>query len=137
VRFFGYFAEGFPIPEYLGLFELWTNEEGPPKIGLDAHANDQLGVNLAPFSSVLKSAPGVLRRGEWLCIELALDLRTEGGSVTLSLDGTPVIEETGVVTSPGEAFSVAVIEALPAEDSTGIDIAFDALVVAFEPIGCE
>ncbi len=137
VRFFGYFAEGFPIPEYLGLFELWTNEEGPPKIGLDAHANDQLGVNLAPFSSVLKSAPGVLRRGEWLCIELALDLRTEGGSVTLSLDGTPVIEETDVVTSPGEAFSVAVIEALPAEDSTGIDVAFDALVVALEPIGCD
>ena len=137
VRFFGYFAEGFTIPEYLGLFELWTNENGPPKIGLDAHGNDQLGVNLSPFSSVLKSAPGVIRRGQWLCIELALDIRTEGGSVTLSVDGTSVIEETGLVTSPGEAFSVAVIEALPAEDATGIDVAFDALVVALEPIGCQ
>lgn len=137
VRFFGYFAQDFRIPEYMGLFELWTTESGPPKIGLDAIGNDQLEVNLSPFSSVLISAEGVLRRDEWLCIELALDLRTEGGSVTLSIDGTPIIEENDVVTSPGEPFSVAVIEAAPAADSTGVNIAFDELVIATTPIGCQ
>lgn len=137
VRFFGYFAQEFRIPEYMGLFELWTTESGPPKIGVDAIGNDQLEVNLSPFSSVLVSAEGVLRRDEWLCIELALDLRTEGGAVTLSIGGTPVIEEDDVITSPGQPFSVAVLEAAPAPDSTGVDIAFDELVIATTPIGCE
>ncbi len=136
VRFYGYFAQDFRIPQYMGLFELWTTEDGPPKIGLDAIGNDQLEVNLSPFSSVLVSAEGVLRRDEWLCIELALDLRTEGGSVALSINGTPIIEENDVVTSPGEPFSVAVIEAAPAADSTGVNIAYDELVIATTPIGC-
>lgn len=137
VRFFGYFGRGFAIPEYMGLFELWTNEDGPPKIGIDAIGNNQLQVNLSPFSSVLRSDEGVLRRDEWLCIELAVDLRTDGGSVTLSLDGTPIIADENVVTSPGEPFLVAVIEAATAEDATGVDVVFDELVVATAPIGCD
>lgn len=137
VRLFGYFADDFRIPQYMGLLELWTNESGPPKIGLDAIGNDQLEVNLSPFSSVLVSEEGVLRRNQWLCIELALDLRTEGGSVTLSIDGMPIIENSDVVTSPGEPFTVAVIEGSPAEDSTGVNIAFDELVIATEPVGCD
>lgn len=137
VRFFGYFGHAFAIPEYVGLFELWTSENGPPKIGIDAVGDNQLEVNLSPFSSVLVSEPGVLRRDEWLCIELAVSLSEAKGAVTLSINGTPVINEQDVVTSPGEAFSVAVIEAAPAADSVGVDIVFDALVVATEPIGCE
>lgn len=137
VRLFGYFAEDFRIPEYMGLLELWTNEDGPPKIGIDAIGDNQLEVNLSPFSEVFKSAAGVLRRNQWLCIELAVDLQTAGGSVTLSIDGTPIIEQTDVVTSPGEPFTVAVIEGGPAEDSTGVNIAFDELVIASEPIGCD
>lgn len=137
VRLFGYFGEAFVIPKYVALFELWTNDDGPPKISLDAIGNNQLEINLSPFSSVFVSPEGVLRRNEWLCLELAVDLRVEGGSVSLAIDGTPIIEETGVVTSPGEPFTVAVIEASPSTDSTGVDIAFDELVIATEPIGCD
>lgn len=137
IRLFGYFAEDFRIPQYMGLLELWTSEDGPPKIGLDAIGNDQLEINFSPYAAVHKSAEGVLRRNQWLCLELALDLRTEGGSFTLSVDGEPVIEKTNVITSPGEPFVVAVIEGGPAEDSTGVNIAFDELVIATQPIGCD
>lgn len=137
IRLYAYFARDLVIPRYLGLFELWTSEDGPGnKISLDAIENDQLKVNLSPFSSVLESAEGVLRRDEWVCIEVDLELSTEAGSVRVSLDGTPVIDETAVVTSPGEPFTVAVIESAPAEDSTGVNMVFDELVVATSPIGC-
>lgn len=137
VRWFGYFSETFKIPKYMGLFELWTTEDGPPKIGVDAVGKDQLELNLSPFSSVFVSAEGVLRRNQWLCLELAVDIKTEGGSISLAIDGTPVIEETGVVTSPGDPFRVAVIEASPATDATGVDITIDELVIATAPIGCD
>lgn len=137
VRLFAYFGGTFEMPQYTGLFELWTTDSGPPKIGLDAIGNDQIEVNFSPFSSVFVSSNGVLRRNEWLCLELALELRADSGSVSLSIDGVPVIEESGVVTYPGEPFTVAVIEALPAPDSTGVDVALDELVIATAPIGCD
>jgi hypothetical protein len=134
-RFYAYFPAELTIPEYLALFELWTVEDGPEdKISVDAIGDNQFEVNVAGTTAF--SAPGALMRDRWLCIELALDLTPTNGSLSLSIDGTKVIERAGTATFPATPYSVAVIESVPSEGALDVEVAFDELIVATEPIGC-
>jgi hypothetical protein len=78
-----------------------------------------------------------LLRDTWLCFELHLDLQTGSGTATLEVDGVEAISGGEFTTQPTEPFSVAVIEAQPTSDTTGVDLYIDDLVVATSPIGCE
>jgi hypothetical protein len=71
-----------------------------------------------------------------MCITLALEVASAGGSVSLSVNGTRVIDQNGVVTLPSSAISVAVVEALPSQDVTSLDLTIDELVVATQPLPC-
>jgi hypothetical protein len=134
-RFYAYFPADLTIPEYLALFELWTVDDGPKdKISVDAIGNNQFEINVAGTAAV--SAEGVLTRNRWLCIELALDLSPSNGSLSLSIDGETVVEKAGNASFPAAPYSVAVIESVPSEEAQGVELAFDELIVATEPIGC-
>ncbi len=138
VRFYAYFASGYPIPEYFILLELWDQDDfTDQKISIEAVSEDRFRLVLGPNASSLHVAdPGTVRRDEWMCLELALDVAASGGTATLLVDGAPLVEATDVVTLPPDPISVVAIEAVPSEDSVGTDVAIDELVVATEPIGC-
>jgi hypothetical protein len=72
-----------------------------------------------------------------LCLELSLDLQAENGTAALDLDGTTVISSDQFATQPTEPFTVAVIEAQPTDDTSGVDLYLDDLVIATAPIGCQ
>lgn len=137
VRFYAYLPSSLVIPAYLGLFELWTEDVNlGDKLGVDVVANDVLQINIVPADVLLRSAESALRRDEWMCIELALEIAEGDGSVAVTIDGETVIESSSGTTALEDPYRVAVIEGLPSDDATFVDLALDDLVIATEPIGC-
>lgn len=135
-RFYLYVPSHTVIPEYLGLFELWDEDEGMSgKISVQAKPNDQLEVQVSP-GATHRSADAALVRDQWQCITLLLDVSATNGSLSLSVDDSSVITQTAVVTALPNPISVAVVEALPSTDGTTIDVTIDELVVASQPLSC-
>jgi hypothetical protein len=135
-RFYLYVSSQTVVPEYLGLFELWDVEDGMSgKISVEAKPDDALEVQVSP-GDVHRSSAAALVRDRWQCITLALDLSATDGSLTLSVDGTSVIEQAAIVTALPSPISVAVVEALPSSDGTTVDVTIDDLVVASQPLSC-
>jgi hypothetical protein len=135
-RFYAYLPSGFSIPDYLVMFELWSqaaNSEG--KLSVEAISSNALEIQFSDRSAYAAS-PASLLRDQWMCIELALDVAPSGGTASLSVNGTRVIEATNVVTSPPAPISVAVVEALPSPESTRVELVIDELAIATQPIGC-
>jgi hypothetical protein len=136
-RFYAYVPASVTIPDYLGLFELWdADASSDGKISVELKPDDVLEIYLTPNGTTHSSARGALLRDQWMCITLALDVAAEGGSVSLSVNGTRVIDQSGVVTRPPNPISVAVVEGLPSEDGTNVDLSLDELVVGAQPISC-
>lgn len=138
VRFFAYIPSALTIPDYLVMFELWQEEAGDEgKISVEVIDNGALEVYLTPNDSAHATAGNAVLRDEWMCIELSLDVASAEGSMALSLNGTRVIEQSGVVTRPSNALSVAVVESLPSPEATSVDLVIDDLVIATQAIGCQ
>jgi len=136
-RFYAYIPSGVTIPDYLAFFELWSEDASSDgKISIEAKPDDALEIYLTPNGTTHVSAAGALLRDEWMCLTLALDVAPQGGSVALSVNGTPVNQQGGVVTLPPNPISVAVVEGLPSEDGTDVDLTIDELVVGTESIAC-
>jgi hypothetical protein len=136
-RFYAYVPSSVTIPDYLAMFELWCEDASSEgKISVEAIPDDVFELYLTPNGTAHAASAGSLVRDQWICIELALEVAPQGGSASLSVDGTVIIEQTDVVTLPASPISVAVIEALPSEDAAGVDLTIDDLVVASQPIGC-
>jgi hypothetical protein len=136
-RFYAYVPSQVTIPDYLSVFELWRQDAtSDGKISVDMKPNDILDINLTPNGTTHSSPAGALLRDQWMCITLALEVASAGGSVSLSVNGTRVIDQNGVVTLPSSAISVAVVEALPSQDVTSLDLTIDDLVVATQPLPC-
>lgn len=135
-RFYLYVPSQTVIPEYLGLFELWDEDEGMSgKISVEAKPSDLLEVQVSP-GATHRSADAALVRDRWQCITLLLDVSATNGSITLSVDGRAVITQTAAVAALPSPFSVAVVEALPSTDGTTVDVTIDDLVVASQPLFC-
>ena len=136
-RFYAYVPAWVTIPDYLAMFELWSEDASSNgKISVEAKPNDVLEVYLTPNDAAYSSPAGVLLRDRWLCLTLTLDVAAAGGSVSLAVDGAEVIAQSDVVTLPNNPISVAVVEGLPSADATGVELALDDLVVATEPLSC-
>lgn len=136
-RFFAYIPSTLTIPDYLAMFELWHDDlGGDGKISVEAIDNGALEVYLTPNGSAHATPGNAVRRDEWMCIELFLDVAAAGGRMSLSLNGTPVIEQGDVVTLPASPLSLAVFECLPSDEASSIDLAIDDLVIGTQPIGC-
>jgi len=136
-RFYAYVPASVTLPNYLAMFELWSDDASSNgKISVEAKPNDILEVYLTPNDAAYSSPVGVLLRDQWLCITLTLDVAPAGGSVSLAVDGAEVIAQRDVVTLPPNPISVAVVEGLPSADATGVELALDDLVVATEPLAC-
>lgn len=136
-RFYAYLPAQTVIPDYLGLFELWDQDTGASgKISVEAKPNDGFEVQVYPTGTTHPSAAGALLRDQWMCLVLTLDLAADNGSISLTVNGSPVIEQTAAVTTLPGPLSVAVVEALPSSDGTSIDLALDDLVVATQPLTC-
>jgi hypothetical protein len=138
VRFFAYVPSTLVIPDYLAMFELWHDDRGAEeKISVEAISNGALEVYLTPNDTAHATPEGAVLRDEWMCIELFLDVASAGGSMSLSLNGTRVIEQSGVGTLPASPWSVAVVECLPSDDVSSVELTIDDLVIGTQPIGCE
>ncbi len=136
-RFYAYVPSWMTVPTYFALFELWHQEgSSDGKISVELIAEDTLELQVIPNESTHPSSPRAFPRDQWVCLELGLDVAAQDGAFSLSVNGTSVIEATDVVTLPQGPISIAVVEGLPSEDSTGAELALDELVVATEPIGC-
>jgi len=135
-RFYAYIPARVTIPEYLALFELWDQDAGMSgKISVEAKPDDVLEVQVSPNGATHPSLAGALLRDQWQCLTLTVDLGSTG-SISLSVNGSSVIERPSAVTLLPGPISVAVVEALPSTDATGIDLAIDDLVVATQPLAC-
>jgi len=136
-RFYAYLPSFVHIPTYFALFELWHLEgSSDGKISVEVISDDRLELQVLPNESTHAAAVGSMPRDQWACIELGLDVAATGGAISLSVDGSTVIDQTDVATLPAGPFSIAVVEALPAEDVPSAELTIDELVVATEPIGC-
>ncbi len=136
-RFYAYLPSSVTIPTYFAMFELWHQEgSSDGKISVEVISDDRLELQVLPNDSTHPAPVGSMPRDRWTCIELGLDVAATGGAVSLSVDGSVVIDVTDVATLPAGPFSIAVVEGLPAEDAPGAELAIDELVVATEPIGC-
>lgn len=136
-RFYAYIPSTVTIPNYLGLFELWGDDTGSDgKISLEAKPNDAFEVYVTPNGTTHLSAAGAVLRDQWLCLSLTVSVAASGGAISLSVNGAPVIDHQDVVAALPSAISVAVVEALPSMDATGIDLTLDDLVVGTEPLPC-
>lgn len=136
-RFYLYIPSQVVIPEYLAMFELWDEDMGSPgKISVEAKPEDRLEVQVSPDGAAHRSDSGALLRDRWMCLSLTLDVAADNGSLSLAVDGSVVIERTGVVTALGNPISIAVVEGLPSSEATGIDLTIDDLVVATELLAC-
>jgi hypothetical protein len=135
-RFYVYIPSQITIPDYLVLFELWdqeTSESG--KISIEAKPNDVFEVQVTPNGTTHPSAAGALLRDQWQCVTLTLELAASG-SISLAVNGAPVIDQPSAVTLLPGPISVAVVEGLPSADTTGVDLSIDELVVATQPLAC-
>lgn len=130
------------LPEQSIVFEFWDREDaadgGQTSVILSADGR------LAAFAaagghSLTASEMEPLVRDQWYCIELGGVIDDANGSLTLSVDGQPVIDATNLDTLPANPISLAVVEAQPQAGSSGtaLDVLVDELVVATEPIGCD
>lgn len=139
-RFFVRLSSEMVLPEQVQIFELWDREgsEVPDRIGVLLTAEGAPRVYVGASDTTLESAsPEPLPRDTWLCVELALDVQSENGSASLSVNGTEVLTGTGLSTQPEAPIGVVVIEAQPSSDTRGVDLFLDELVVATAPIGCD
>jgi len=139
-RFFVRLTAGMVLPEQLQLFEFWETDGAavPDRIAFFVTADGIPHVYVGVSDTTLTPTdPSPLSRDTWLCLELSLDLQSESGSAALDIDGARVISSDAFATRPTEAFSVAVIEAQPTDDTVGVALYLDDLVIATAPIGCQ
>ena len=82
---------------------------------------------------------GTLDVGAWTCIELALGVDDANGSVSLSVDGEQVLNESGFDSLPADPYRYALLENghSAAESPAAFEAVVDELAVATAPIGCE
>ncbi len=136
-RFYAYLPSSVTIPTYFAMFELWHLEgSSDGKISIEVISDDRLELQVLPNDSIHPGPVGSMPRDQWTCIELGLDVAATGGAISLSVNGSVVIDVADVATLPAGPLSIAVVEGLPAEDAPGAELAIDELVVATEPIGC-
>src|SRR5690606_23497848 len=99
-RFWAKVSSALPLPEFLIFFELWNAPEvSDDKISVELLENSGLRLNLGPNGSVHGGDAASFPLDEWVCVELALAIGTNG-SARLSIDSTPVADVSGVITLP-------------------------------------
>jgi hypothetical protein len=84
------------------------------------------------------SAPDAIERGQWQCLELAVEIGGTGaGSITLSREGVPFANgnRSGVNTVSGDGYTAV---RLPVQYTKGpFEALVDDVVVDTSPIGCD
>lgn len=141
-RFYLRVEGGSSLPSQLIVFELWDQDEGDVTDRTTVYLNEQeaLEVFLGPSNGTIqRDAMTPVPRDTWMCVELGLDLDDAVGSVSLSVDGIEVLQQTGVDTLPSDPIGVAVAEGVPTAGSqdTEATIYLDELIVSTMSIGCD
>jgi hypothetical protein len=127
------------LPDQTTLFELWDEEAATEnQTSLVLTRAGSLAAYVSPGEHVLQAPAMALPRDTWVCIELADQLGTGDGSLTVSVDGATVLGGTNLTTMHPNPLIVAVLQNQPAPGSTGnsVELFFDELVVGTAPIGC-
>jgi hypothetical protein len=138
-RFFVKLGAAMALPEQLQLLEFWDREGStvPERVSVFVNKDGVPRVYVGASGTTLEpSEPTPLPRDTWLCIEFQLDVQPENGAAELRIDGTLVLSGSGFASRPENPIRVAVIEAQPTADTTGVDVYVDELVVATTAIGC-
>lgn len=140
-RFYFQVTSTAELPEQSIVFEFWDHEDTAD--GGQTSAILTSDGRLAAFvaaggHSLTASTMEPLVPEKWYCIEFGSVIDDLAGSLTLSVDGQPVIEATNLDTLPANPIGFAVVEAQPQAGSNGttLDVLVDELVIATEPIGC-
>jgi hypothetical protein len=140
VRFYFRVSSASVLPEQVTLFEFWDQETDPAnQTSLVLTAAGDLAAYVSPGNHALRATPPVaLPQDTWVCIELADQLGTGDGSLTVAVDGNTVLSGTNLTTMHPNPLIVAVLQSQPTPGSTGdqAELFFDDLVVGTEPIGC-
>lgn len=140
VRFFLRLSEDTDLPDQVQLLELWESEgddiaeRASLFLGSDGVVRTFIGASNA---TVQPEDAAPLPRDAWICLEWAIDVQEQEGSVELSVDGESVLSRAGFDTQPDEPISVVVVEGQLTGDTEGVDIFVDELVVGTQPIGCQ
>lgn len=141
-RFYLRVESGGALPSQLIVFELWDQEEGDVSDRTTVYLNESeaLEVYIGASNQTIQAEPMTpLPRDQWLCVELNLQLEDAAGSASLSVDGTSILQQTGIDTLPSDPVGVAVVEGVPSAGSqdTEATLFIDELIVGTLPIGCD
>jgi len=139
VRVYVRFTAGPPITKFAVLAQLDNNVDtnGLEKISVDLGDQDTY-VIASPFSGGGGNSSVVAVREQWVCLRLQIDVDATGttGRLQLAVDGAPVIDESPQLTMPPGGFLRAILNATPSSTDPAIEVLFDDLIVAREPVGC-
>ncbi|HXS17947.1 MAG TPA: hypothetical protein VN764_12205 [Polyangiaceae bacterium] len=139
-RFFLRLSGATDLPDQLQLLELWEDEGDDISeraslfVGSDGVPRTFIG---ASNTTVQPDDAVPLPRDAWICLEWAINVQDQTGSVELSVDGQSVLSRSGFDTQPDEPISVVVVEGQLTGDTEGVDLFVDELVVGTQPIGCQ
>lgn len=124
---------------FLVTAELWSASRGPEKISVDLTPDDTLALVALtnPDSPPFVAPPSSVVREQWMCVELEVAVDDAAGSLVLSVDGTELLNETGLDTSPDAPIDSVVIASTIEAGSGGVQYYVDEFVVARAPIGCD
>jgi hypothetical protein len=107
---------------------------GQDKFSGDLDGGDMFGIGRPSSADQLSSM--VVSRGQWVCMELQVDVDPTAGAVRLFVDGTLVTSITNSNTLIPSGFKEALLSTTSSMSDPNFSAVYDDLVVAFAPIGC-
>lgn len=110
--------------------------EGTQRMSLDLRDNQGLMV-VAKLDDQHAQMGNLWQPGQWMCVELRIDIDDVDGRYGVWVDGSLVLENSGVDTLPDLGYGRISIGALvPDNNLTDVDIQIDDVVISRGPIGC-
>lgn len=138
-RVYARLSAGAPIADYAVLiqFDNGVDTLGEEKISADIISADRYAIAV-PFVGGGANGPGVAPRATWLCGELAIlvDATGTSGTVQWFVDGVEVVGSGPVQTMVPGGFVRLYLGASLGAGDPDLEVLYDDLVVAREPIGC-
>jgi hypothetical protein len=127
------------IDEFLVAIQLDDgNDAGSQKLSIDLmpYGGFVLSATTAMPAVRPGTAPGTVRRDDWMCLTFRVDVQQRGGSVQLGEDGASILTIDGVDTVPDPGGYQRLLLASVAPRPGVSEIAFDAVALSRQPLAC-
>lgn len=120
------------IRDWVVLLEAKSGSSG---VSLQLSPDDTMSLHASSATAVggLAKVP----RDRWFCVELAIDVDPTAGRARLSVDGTMILQHTGIDTQFGRGLNFVRGGLVLGPQNTLFELSVDEFLVSRTPIGCQ